>query len=257
MKIICLAENTSAQEGIGAEHGLSLYIEFKKHKILFDTGQSDLFAQNAARLGVNLAGVDFAVLSHGHYDHGGGIAKFFEINKTAPLYISTKAFEPYYHGEDRYIGLDASLKGSDRLIFTDKGVEIDEGITLYTHIGDRKYNMGSMGLTVKRGGEYIPDDFCHEQYLLLEEAGKRVLISGCSHRGIMDIVGFFAPHILIGGFHFSGLPTDDTLQGYAKALGSHGTDFYTCHCTGVEQFEFMKNYMDRLHYLSGGTEIIL
>jgi len=257
MKIICLAENTSAQEGIGAEHGLSLYIEFKNHKILFDTGQSNLFAKNAARLGVNLAEVDFAVLSHGHYDHGGGIAKFFEINKSAPLYISGRAFEPYYHGEDRYIGLDTSLKGSERLVFTDKTVEIDEGITLYTHIGDRKYNMGSMGLTVKRGGEYIPDDFCHEQYLLLEEAGKRVLISGCSHRGIMDIVNFFKPYVLVGGFHFSGLPTDDTLKNYAKVLDSHGTDFYTCHCTGTSQYEFMKGYMDRLHYLSGGTEIII
>ncbi|MBR5218445.1 MAG: MBL fold metallo-hydrolase [Clostridia bacterium] len=257
MKIICLAENTSACNGIGAEHGLSLYIEFKNHKILFDTGQSDLFAKNAEKLGVDLSEVDFAVLSHGHYDHGGGIAKFFEINKRAPLYISGKAFEPYFHGADRYIGLDISLQSSNRLIFTDKTAQIDKGIKLYTHIGERKYNMGSMGLTVKQGGEYIPDDFCHEQYLLLEEAGKRVLISGCSHRGIIDIVNFFKPDVAVGGFHFSGLPADKKLEEFAKELGGGNTEFYTCHCTGVEQFEFMKKYMSRLFYISGGTEIII
>lgn len=100
MKITCLTENTSICDEIGYEHGLSLYIETEEHNILFDMGQSDLFFQNAEKLGVDIAAVDIAILSHGHYDHGGGLAKFLEVNSLAPIYISRYAFEPYYNGTE-------------------------------------------------------------------------------------------------------------------------------------------------------------
>ena len=119
MNIISLVENTASKDTLGAEHGLSLYIETDRHKILFDMGQSNLFEENAAKLGVNLAEVDIAVLSHGHYDHGGGLKRFLEINRKAPVYISRYAFEPHYNGTEKYIGLDTSLAQSDRLIFTE------------------------------------------------------------------------------------------------------------------------------------------
>ena len=73
IQITALVENTSADPRLGAEHGLSLYIETGAHHILFDMGQTALYAANARALGVDLAGVDLAVLSHGHYDHGGGV----------------------------------------------------------------------------------------------------------------------------------------------------------------------------------------
>ena len=85
MKIICLAENTEGVSGCEAEHGLSLYIETKKHKLLLDTGASDLFAVNAEKLGIDLTAVDTVVLSHGHYDHSGGIMTFAAINPTAGI----------------------------------------------------------------------------------------------------------------------------------------------------------------------------
>ena len=71
MKLVTLMENTTCREDLCCEHGLSLYLETGDHKILFDAGQSGAFAENAEKLGVNLQNVDFAVLSHGHYDHGG------------------------------------------------------------------------------------------------------------------------------------------------------------------------------------------
>lgn len=81
MKIYTLIENIPFQDQYIAEHGLSLYIETKNHKILFDFGQSDIFIQNAKILGVDLSQVDIAILSHGHYDHGGGLKIFLLLIK--------------------------------------------------------------------------------------------------------------------------------------------------------------------------------
>ena len=115
MKITSLLENTTTNEQFKVEHGLSLFIETENCKILFDMGQTDLFAENARTLGIDLAEVDSAVLSHGHYDHGGGLAKFLEINDHAPVYISEKVFQPHYNGTEKYIGLDCRLQGNERL----------------------------------------------------------------------------------------------------------------------------------------------
>ena len=78
MKISVLAENTACDNLFDCEHGLSLYIDTGKNKILFDMGQSNLFEKNAEKLGIDLSEVDIAILSHGHYDHGGGLKRFWK-----------------------------------------------------------------------------------------------------------------------------------------------------------------------------------
>ena len=254
MQITSLIENTTENNEFTAEHGLSLYIETEQHKILFDMGQSEKFAENAQKLGIDLTEVDIAILSHGHYDHGGGIKHFLKINPKAPLYINKYAFEEHYNADKKYIGIDTSLLGNDRLIFTEDKYEIDKGLTLSTcNKNHRKYDIGDFGMSVKSDDNFLPEDFRHEQYLLIEENGKNVLISGCSHKGIMNIVDWFNPDILVGGFHFSKFPLDEKLAEYAKTLAAFDTTYYTCHCTGTEQYNFMKNYIPNLHYLSTGT----
>lgn len=256
MKITALTENTAINDTLEAEHGLSLYIETDSIKILFDMGQTNLFERNAERLGVDLSLVDIAVLSHGHYDHGGGLGRFLEINKNAPVYISRHAFGDYYNGCEKYIGLDKALRESGRLVFTEDEQRIKEGFTLYSCNGKNKvYDFGSFGLNSYENGVFIPDPFIHEQYLLIEENGKRVLISGCSHKGILNIAEWFKPDVLVGGFHFSKLALDKKLKSHAEYLTRFDTDFYTCHCTGCVQYEFMKKYMSRLKYVSAGTVI--
>ena len=258
MKITSLLENTASSHKVRSEHGLSLYIEADSHRILFDMGQTDLFYENAVSLGIDLKNVDFAVLSHGHYDHGGGLAKFLEINTTAPVYINEFAFAPHYNGTDKYIDLDVSLKDSHRIIFAKDELFISEKFKIFScNEKEKKYDLGSFGLTCFEKGELIPDPFRHEQYLLIEENGKKILISGCSHKGILDITDWFEPDVLIGGFHFSKLPLDDKLISYAKKLDSHKTHFYTCHCTGIEQYNFMKGHMKNLYYLSCGDSILI
>ena len=129
VKITVLIENTSSC-GFPTEHGLSLFVETAGRRFLFDMGQSGQFARNAEKLGVDLRAADFAVLSHGHYDHGGGIETFLKINDHAPVYMSRYAFEPHYNGAGKYIGLDRRLMDSPRIVFTEGRAEIAEGVTL-------------------------------------------------------------------------------------------------------------------------------
>lgn len=253
MKITVLVENTLCDSRLQAEHGLSLYLEVGGKKILFDMGQSDRFAKNAEILGVDLETVDLAVLSHGHYDHGGGIPVFLEKNRHAPIYLNENAHGAYYNGTEKYIGLDASLAGNPRLVAVGEQLSLGNGMTLYSSYGkEDRWKLGSFGLNKKTERGFVPDDFCHEQYLLVEEGGKRILISGCSHRGILNIVDWFRPDVLIGGFHFSGIEPGETLAGYARHLASYDTAYFTGHCTGIAQCEFMLGYIPGLSMLSTG-----
>jgi 7,8-dihydropterin-6-yl-methyl-4-(beta-D-ribofuranosyl)aminobenzene 5'-phosphate synthase len=142
MKVIVLVENVS--EGVlGCAHGLSLYAETEKHRILFDAGpDGDLLMRNAAALGVDLSGVDIAVLSHGHYDHARGMAAFLELNTAAKLYLHRLTLRGHFaHEKDgwRNIGLDPELveRFSGRFVLTGDGCVIDEELQLFADIKTR------------------------------------------------------------------------------------------------------------------------
>lgn len=251
MKIVTLVENTVCREGLACEHGLSLYIETGSHTILFDAGQSGAFADNAEKMGIDLRDVDFAILSHGHYDHGGGLSRFLEINKTAPVYLSCHAFGRHYNANGKFIGLDPELQKNDRLIFTAGDTEIAPGLTLHTL---NTPPTDTSGLTVLENGQLRPEDFRHEQYLMVEEKGKRVLISGCSHKGILQIMEHFRPDVLVGGFHFMKWEDTGALESAAKKMLEYPTVYYTGHCTGEAQFAILKKIMrSRLHALPAGS----
>ena len=255
MKIVTLMENTAWREDVCFEHGLSLYLETQSHNILFDAGQSAAFADNAQTLGVDLKQVDFAVLSHGHYDHSGGLGKFLEINEAAPVYVSRWAFEPHWESDGRYVGVDPSLEANPRIRYVAEKTELAEGITLFRM---DTAPMDTAGLLVEEKGVRVPDDFRHEQYLLIEEQGKRILISGCSHKGILNIMDAFRPDILIGGFHFMKITEEEKLAEAAKKLLTFDTVYYTGHCTGQKQYDYLKTVMgDKLHYVSAGTVLQL
>ncbi len=256
MRIVVLTENTSRREDLQAEHGLSLYIETGARKLLFDAGQSGAFADNAQTLGVDLRQVDTAVLSHGHYDHGGGLERFSRINPAAPIWLNPRAFEEHYNASDKFIGLDPALAQRASLRFAREEEALGDGMTLYQTI-PCKMPIRPFGLTM--GKEKAPEDFRHEQYLLVEEKGKKICFSGCSHRGIRNIMDHFRPDVLIGGFHFMKLaPDSQELEAAAAALLRYPAQYYTGHCTGLEQYEALKLRMgDRLHPLYTGQEILL
>ena len=263
MKITALMENTPFREGFLFEHGLSLHIETARHRVLFDTGASAGFAHNAAQLGIDLAQVDTAVLSHGHYDHGGGLSAFLALNDSAPVYVSQYAFDPFYAEMDRYIGLPPVLANHPRLRPVGEKAVLDAELSLFACNSEpRPFAMDAYGLHVLRDGRMIPDDFRHEQYLLIREGERRVLISGCSHKGILNIAQWFAPDVLIGGFHFMKVDPQSeahtVLDAAAEGLLAHATQYYTCHCTGAEPYAYLKARMGKqLHYLAAGQQITL
>jgi len=262
MKIVTLIENTTMDPALDAEHGLSLYIEACGRKILFDAGESGAAISNAEKLGIDLTQVDTAILSHGHSDHCGGFIHFLHYNDRAPVWVRPEARLSYHNASGTCISMDPELKYSSRLCLASDKEEIAPGLTLFScNDMEKIVPIDSAGLLKweKGTGNCYPDDFLHEQYLLIEENGKRVLISGCSHKGILNLASWFSPDVLIGGFHYMRVdPRDPMLEASAQTLLGYPTAYYTGHCTGAEQFSVMKNKMaDRLNYLSTGTCIEL
>ncbi len=264
MKLTVLTENTTRDPKLIAEHGLSLHLEANSLKLLFDTGQTDALIANAARLGVDLSSVDIAVLSHGHYDHGGGIAAFLQHNAKAKVYLSRQAFGEHYNAAGRRIGLDPALQQENRLVPVGDSFALHPHMTLFSCNDAVLPNpVEPFGLQIMRQGKLQPDDFLHEQYLLIEENGQRILISGCSHKGVCNLAAHFRPDILIGGLHLSKLdprvPEDAArLDAIAAELLRLPTRYYTCHCTGEAQYAYLREKMGwRLSYLHTGDTLEL
>lgn len=261
MRIHVLAENTSCSPEMEAEHGLSLLIETDGKQILFDTGASPLFAANAARLGQNMAAVKIAILSHGHYDHGGGLAHFLSINTHAPVWVSPHAFDRHFNAQGKDIGIAPHLQQHPRIITAPERVtELAPGITLHPACSvPTPYPPTNTGMSACVQGRTGPDDFRHEQYLLIEEDGLRYLFSGCSHRGILNIAVHFRADVLIGGFHFMKLDARadaNLLTHAAGVLHTLPTRYFTGHCTGAPAFQFLKEHLgDQLQAITTGQTL--
>lgn len=274
MIIKVLSENTSVSNEFKSEHGLSLYIETENHKILFDIGASGLFAKNAEKMGVDLTKVDLVVISHGHYDHGGGLRTFLGINSQAKIYLHKKAFGKHYSnrpgGIKAYIGLDESLILSERFVFCDEKYTIDDELEIYSGVLAKKLiPSGNKDLFLKIDDSFVNDDFAHEQNLIINKNGKKLLIAGCAHNGIVNIIKKFKaekgclPDYVIGGFHLYNRSTKQSespliVEEIGKILLETNALYYTCHCTGIESYNHLKNLMgENINYISAGDKLTI
>lgn len=271
VKIVTLVENTTISSAYGSKHGLCLYIETENHKILFDLGQDNLFAENAKKMNIDISEIDTVIISHGHKDHGGALKAFMALNAKAKIYVRREAFEPHYIKVLNIpfsVGLDKELLYSSQMVLTEEKMKIDDELFLFSGVKpDADVSKSNRALFTKRCGELVADDFSHEQNLIITNAGEKMLISGCSHAGIVNIQNAAEQLVsdristIIGGFHLYNPPTkkyesDVVIDGVAKALKEKGSVYYTCHCTGVKAYNRMKSILgDKLHYLSTGAEV--
>lgn len=276
MKITVLMENTALSERYLCRHGLSLYIETQRHKILFDMGPDASFLENARILGVDISQADTAFLSHGHYDHGGGLKVFLEENHQAEVHMQEGAFGKYYAHDVcpkriRYIGLDAGLAQESRLIFHKGSYRLDEELEIFSEVeGAVCASPANDHLFEEKAGKHVRDRFFHEQNLLIHGKEGLILISGCAHNGIVNIlekaerISGQSIKYVVGGFHLSGVFEEDEekrkefFERLAGHLKSRGCVYYTCHCTGLMSYETLKEQMgDQIRYLSAGTAVEL
>lgn len=278
MRIVNLIENTEGVKGCAYAHGLSFYVETETHRLLVDLGPSEETLSNAQTLGVDLTKIDTVILSHGHYDHSGGILPFTKINGHAAIYMQKTAPAAYYAddgesgnaGRYRYIGIDEKIADLPQVRLLEGDHTIDDALSLFV-IERRADKLPFSNARLKRmtGDAYVQDTFDHEHFLVIRNGQSRILISGCAHNGILNILKEYQrkygaePDAVISGFHFMKkseyIPEEiREIEDTAKALQLYDTVFYTCHCTGIPAFDVMKRILgDQLHYVHAGEAITL
>ncbi len=278
MRIVNLIENTEGSAGCACSHGLSFYVETEKHKLLVDLGPSEETLKNAEKLDIDLTQVDTVILSHGHYDHSGGIMGFSRINPKAVIYMQESAKNDYFadDGESagkeryRYIGIDKDIVILPRIRMIRGDYQIDDELELFT-VKERTHKLPftNKWLLIRENGEFVRDDFRHEHYLVISDVDTRILISGCAHNGILSILDAYrekygsSPDAVISGFHLMKKVkyTDEELReviDIGKELKKYPTMFYTCHCTGEKAYRIMKLSMgEQLQYVHTGDEVTI
>ncbi|HEY9124439.1 MAG TPA: MBL fold metallo-hydrolase [Bacteroidales bacterium] len=266
MKIVTLIENLVQQTNYVAEHGLSLYIETGGHRLLFDTGLSGKFIDNAVKMGIDLAQVDAVVISHGHYDHAGGLNAFFEINAKAKVYAQKSAFLPKFSRGFKYIGNETNAEVlAKRLIELNEVTEIVPGVYLFpqTKLFDRT-DTNFKDFYFQEGDTKRPDEFDDEQFLVLKKNSEINILTACSHRGITNVcataVEYFKLPVgmILGGFHIKDCPESQYqfMIEYLKRLAPKYIG--VSHCTGVDKFARMMNDCSaKVFYNQTGNEINL
>lgn len=249
---IVIDNNTPCEE-LCAEWGFSAYIEVGGVKILLDTGASSAFVKNIDVLGIKLSEVDFGVLSHAHYDHSDGMDAFFEQNSKAKFYLREGSAEDCYrkgsHSE-KYIGIKEGIldKYADRIEYVSGDFELCKDAWLIPHKTPGLGNIGAHAHMYRKiNGEWVPDDFAHEQSLVIRSEKGLVVFNSCSHGGAGNIireVGDSFPgekiYALVGGLHLFESTEAEVLE-VAEIIKSLDIQkVVTGHCTGEESFAILK-----------------
>ena len=281
MRFKVLIENTVSQDvGYICEHGLSIYIEFEDKKILLDAGKTGAFIDNAKNMAVDLSKLDFAVLSHGHYDHSDGFDRFLKEYRNINIFGLENITGDYYSGsggEIHYIGLSKEMyeHNKDRFILLNGMTKICENVYVIPHNTKGLKSIGERCKLYKMDrGEYVPDDFLHELSLVFDTPEGLVVFNSCSHAGIVSIFkeveGVFKDKKIcafVGGLHMKGsingtevcIYTDEELEGISRyILEKNNVSLYTCHCTGRVAFEKLESIMKgKIEYISTGDDIVI
>ena len=265
VRIKILVDNTAARADLNGEHGLSLWIEYKERHVLFDTGQSNRLIRNARMLGIDLTGTDAIILSHGHYDHTGGLSSVINMASKVKICLHPAATEPKFSREAltaKSIGMpDSAEKAlqSCHVIWTVTPAQLFPGMSVTGQV-PRMNDFEDVG------GDFFvdqncrkPDDLLDDQTLFIESARGLVVVLGCAHSGVANILDYITGltgqktvYALIGGMHLrnaSPMRIANTIQALKKY---EIQEIVPLHCTGQKALEDLKNaFGDKC--LSSGT----
>lgn len=243
-----------AQGNLKSEWGFCVYIEYNGKKYLLDTGGSDLYLENAKKLNIDVADIDYAILSHAHVDHSKGFPSFFRVNSSAKLYIADTCQENCYFKIGpikKYVGIPKGiLKDQKERIVSKAGlVMINPGVYLVPHIENKLEVIGKRAhMARKTEHGYIPDNFSHEQSLVFETKKGLVVFNSCSHGGLPNImkdIQYYLPnqkvYMTVGGLHLAGM-SKKSVQEIACMIKELSIEkVVTGHCTGKKAFQILKD----------------
>ncbi len=245
-KITTLVENSVARPGVCGEHGLAVLIEIDGKSVLFDTGATDLLLLNAKTLGTDLSNVDSIVLSHGHYDHTGGLAAALSTMDTPVVYAHPDAFLRRYvrwKGDAREIGIPHSkeaIEGSGgKLSLSSKPQEVAPGIMLTGEVP-------RITAFEDTGGAFFLDEECSEpdlinddQAIVIDAPEGLIVIVGCAHSGIVNTllrVQRLFPDVpvsaIVGGMHLINASEERMAETVVMLRSLDPRQVVAGHCTG-------------------------
>jgi len=275
IKITTLVENTVAQSGkkLIGEHGLSFYIETENNKILFDTGQNLAISNNAKVLGIDLKQIDSVVLSHGHYDHSGGLKSLLEYNRNFTLYAHPDVFGHKLKGVDdnfKYIGIPLEKnfleeKGIE-LKLNRNGAQICSGVMTTGEIPlENDFEGLESGFYLRKSDQVVADTLADDQAVILDTNNGLTVLLGCSHRGVINTLNHVARlsakkkiNAILGGLHL-GKASDSKIRKIMDHLrGFELEKIGVGHCTGTRAFLALSNgFPDRVFLNTVGNVVSL
>jgi 7,8-dihydropterin-6-yl-methyl-4-(beta-D-ribofuranosyl)aminobenzene 5'-phosphate synthase len=273
MKIHILTDNTVRKRGLLAEHGLSILIEYKDGSILFDTGQSDVYCKNATHMKLDLRKIDAIVLSHGHYDHCGGLPSF-PTAKFPKIYAHPSAFKQKFAASPdlrdyRMIGIPWRLDDykmiADSMVYVNGITPIMPNVTLCSEIPYTvDFEQEPDGFYFGESGSKQKDLFCDEQVLVIDDGGLFVFL-GCSHPGVTNCLRYVAAlfpgksiHAVIGGMHLENVGPQRLQKTIHCFKELKIQKIIPLHCTGLTAaFEIQEQFGDQCLLLKAGDSFEL
>jgi 7,8-dihydropterin-6-yl-methyl-4-(beta-D-ribofuranosyl)aminobenzene 5'-phosphate synthase len=217
IRLTVLVENSVNTRGLKAEHGLAFLIEIGGCRVLFDTGQTELLLDNARTLGCSLEGLDAIVLSHGHYDHTGGLAAVCRLSPEAQIFLHPAAMRPKFSGSHngpaRDIGMSEAGKqtlanAEKKVVPTTACLEVVEGLFVTGEIPRQTDFEDVGGKFCLDAGCQQPDSLVDDQALFFETPDGVVVLLGCAHAGVVNTLRHIERltngkrfHAVIGGMH--------------------------------------------------------